>query len=249
MRYFLTIYILVIVAVVSIAGFRGETFRKPPIEIFPDMDRQPKLHPQSYNEFFEDGLASRKPVQGAVSRGAAFASNEINTGKSGEAFVDALPVDVNRVMLNKGRERYNINCAPCHGAVGDGKGITTQYGMVAVANFHDKRLLDMPDGQIFHTIGYGKGLMLGYASQISVEDRWAIVAYIRALQISRLGFPEDLTEKELKGMPSLKPQLVAGGAGSTEANSQPDPFADDATEEADPFGSGGADDFGSFEDF
>lgn len=246
MRYFLTIYALIVVAVVSIAGFRGDKSRNTPIEIFPDMDRQPKLHPQSYNKFFEDGLASRQPVTGAISRGSTYAANPINTGKEGEAFISSMPVEPTRVMLNRGKQRYTIYCAPCHGSIGDGKGITTQYGMVAVANFHDKRILDMPDGQIFHTIGYGKGLMLGYAAQISVEDRWAIVAYIRALQTSRLGFPEDLSESELSQFPSLKPQLSEGG--SSESSAQPDPFGNSSTE-SDPFGADSADDFGSFEEF
>ncbi len=247
MRYFLTIYVLVVVAVVSIAGFRGDKSRKTPIEIFPDMDRQPKLHPQSHNQFFEDGLASRKPVQGSVARESNFSSDTYSSGKDGENFVNAMPLEPSQKMLERGKQCYTIYCAPCHGAVGDGKGITTQYGMVAVANFHDKRLLDMPDGQIFHTIGYGKGLMLGYSAQISVEDRWAIVAYIRALQTARLGFPEDLSEADLKQFPGFKPQL-SEEVESDEETSKFDPFDDDAGE-SDPFGSDSADDFGAFEEF
>ena len=95
-------------------------------------------------------------------------------------------------LLARGRERFTIFCAPCHSAVGDGNGITSKYGMVGMANFHDKRLILMTDGELFQVITYGKNLMGAYGPQIPVEDRWAIVAYVRALQLSRLGSADDL---------------------------------------------------------
>jgi mono/diheme cytochrome c family protein len=95
---------------------------------------------------------------------------------------DGIPLKVDRAVLERGRERFNINCAVCHGPVGLGNGITTQYGLVGVANFHDARIRQQPDGQIFNTITLGNKTMGAYGSNISVEDRWAIIAYIRALE-------------------------------------------------------------------
>ncbi len=101
------------------------------------------------------------------------------------AFVAEAPRPADLDLLKRGQERFNINCAPCHGQVGAGNGITTQYGLGPVPTYHDDRLRKMPDGEIFHTITNGKGLMAAYDHQVKVPDRWAIVAYIRALQRSQ----------------------------------------------------------------
>ena len=196
MRYFLIVFLLVCVAVVSVAGFRGSTSRKPSIEIFPDMDRQAKLRPQTRNNFFANQLSSQTHVEGTVARGTAYEDTPLNTGRiTGTTnFVDVNPLPVTESFLKRGQQRYQISCAPCHGAVGDGKGITGKYGMVAMANFHDKRLVTMPDGEIFNTITYGKNLMGAYGSNVAIEDRWAIIAYIRALERSRLASPDDVPE-------------------------------------------------------
>lgn len=200
MRYFLAVYILIIVAVVSIAGFRGSKSAKPPLEVFPDMDRQIKLRPQSGNEFFKNGRSSQLYVEGTVARGDAYQDLPVNTGRvqGSTNFVDTIPapVAVEETLLNRGRQRYDIHCAPCHGAAGDGKGIIAKYGMVAVANFHDPRIVKMPAGEIFHTITHGKNLMGSYGAAIDIADRWAIVAYMRALQRSRLATAEELPENE-----------------------------------------------------
>ena len=97
-------------------------------------------------------------------------------------------------LLARGQQRFNIYCAPCHGQTGDGNGITKKIGaMGVVANLHDKRIVEMPDGELFSIVTNGKNLMGGYGPQISVEDRWAVIAYLRALQLSRLGSMDDLT--------------------------------------------------------
>lgn len=195
LKYFLTLWLLAVVAVVSIAGFRGSTSRKPPIEIFPDMDRQPKLRPQTTTAFagFADGQSSRLHVSGTVARGSAYEENELNTGKGADGkLVEANPMKVDAQFLKRGQERYGIYCQPCHGALGDGKGITSKYGMGNVANLHQERLVKAPDGEIFQTLSYGKSTMLGYAAQIPVTDRWAIVSYVRVLQLSRLGTKDDV---------------------------------------------------------
>ncbi len=209
MRYFILGFFLICVVVVSMAGFRGSLSRNPPIEVFPDMDRQPKLRPQTHNNFFGDGLSSRLAVAGTIPRsksqlvgGELVSSYEnsplreapINTGKvpGTTNFVELNPLAINSAVMQRGQQRFNIYCAPCHGASGDGKGITAKYGMLAMANFHDKRLIEMTDGEIFNTIALGKNLMGSYAAQIPIEDRWAIIAYVRALQRSRVATPDDV---------------------------------------------------------
>lgn len=201
MRYFLLILVLAGVALVSIAGFRGDKSTKPPLELFPDMDRQPKLRPQTTADFFADGMSSRLPVEGTVARGSAFEITPLTTGRLPSPpgttnFLDHIPVPVTMKLLERGRERYHIYCAPCHSVTGDGKGITINYGMVGMANFHDPRLVMMPDGEIFDTITHGKNTMSGYEAAIDIPDRWAIVAYLRALQRSRLADANDLPPEQ-----------------------------------------------------
>ena len=201
------IFILALIAVISLAGFRGTHSAKPPIEIFVDMVRNPRYDPQHESDFYADTRAARAPVPGTVPLGynlpgaflstgannnkldqepAAFSNGTdyYNTGRIGDMYGDGIPLKVNRELLERGQERFNINCAVCHGPVGMGNGITTQYGLVGVANFHDSRIRTMPDGQIFNTITLGKNTMGAYGSNVSVEDRWAIISYIRALEKS-----------------------------------------------------------------
>jgi Cytochrome C oxidase, cbb3-type, subunit III len=193
-------------AIVGIAGFRGGLSRKPPIEVFPDMNRQLKLRPQKPNDFFPNGISSQLPPPGTVARsqpiqtvdGAvySFENSPVNTGEiSGTTnFVATNPLRVNAVLLERGRQRFDIYCMPCHGQLGDGNGITKKIGdMPAVANLHDERIVEMPDGEIFNTITHGKNTMGAYGPIVPVQDRWAIVAYVRALQLSWLGTTNDLT--------------------------------------------------------
>ena len=194
MRYFLLLFALSVVVVVAVAGKRGSLSRRPAIEIFPDMVRQPKLRPQEPSGFFANGASSQPIVAGTVARGSAWQDSPENTGREvGKTnFVDAIPVPVTSVLLTRGAERYAISCLPCHGPQGDGNGVTKKLGMLVVATLHDKRIVTMPDGEIFNTITYGKNLMGSYGQNVSVSDRWAIVAYVRALQMSKLGTTNDV---------------------------------------------------------
>lgn len=196
MRYFLLGFILLVLVIVSIAGCRGDISRRPPIEMFPDMDRQPRVRPQTLSRFFPDGLGSRLPVPGTIARGAPYQDIPFNTGRLSGAtnFVEFIPVPVTELLLARGRERYDIYCTVCHGAAGDGRGVTSRYQMVGTANFHDLRLVTMTDGEIFNTITYGKNLMGAYGPQIDIADRWGIIAYVRALQRARLATPDDVPE-------------------------------------------------------
>lgn len=194
MRYFLALLALAIIAVVAIAGFRGGLSRRPPIELFADMVRQPKLRPQTPNEFFPDRISSRMPVEGTIARGTPYADIPLHTGREPGTtnFVQLIPVPLTAVLLARGQERYQIHCLPCHGPQGDGKGISTKYGMTVIANLHDPRLVQMSDGEIFNTITHGKNMMQAYGPNVAIPDRWAIIAYVRALQLSHLGLAEDV---------------------------------------------------------
>jgi mono/diheme cytochrome c family protein len=196
-------------AVVGIVGFQGRLSRKPPIEVFPDMDRQAKLRPQKPFEFFPNGVSSQLPPAGTIAHsepiqtvdGAVyrFEDSSVNTGKiSGTTnFIETNPLPVNSQLLARGHERFDIYCAPCHGKLGDGNGITKKIGaMPTVANLHDKRIVEMTDGEIFNTITFGKNTMGAYGPIVPAEDRWAIVAYLRALQLSWLGSTNDLTAEQ-----------------------------------------------------
>ena len=194
MRFVLLAFLLLGVLAVSIAGFRGQTSRKPAIEVIPDMDRQPKIRPQTPSKFFADGRSSRLPVEGTVARGSHFLDAPLNTGlETGTTnYVASSPLPVSAGVMARGQHQYQIYCQPCHGAAGDGNGITKSFGMAVVANLHDPRIVQMPDGEIFGVITHGRNLMGPYRSQISPEDRWAVVAYVRALQLAQLGAAGDL---------------------------------------------------------
>jgi mono/diheme cytochrome c family protein len=196
MRYFLLGFILVVATVVGVFGTRGKISRKPPIEVIPDMDRQPKIRPQTPSAFFADGRASRLPVEGTVPRGAHFLDIPLNTGvETGTAtnYVAVSPVPVNEQLMARGEQRYNIYCTPCHGLQGDGNGVVKNFGLATTRSLHEPRIVQMGDGEIFHVITHGRNTMGAYASQIDVSDRWAIVAYVRALQLAQLGEAAELT--------------------------------------------------------
>ena len=203
--YIIMILLTVAAVGVGIAGRQGRLSRQPPIEIFPDMDRQLKLRPQQPNNFFTNGLSSQLPPPGTVARSEplqtvngpvyAFEDAPANTGRvTGTTnFVETNPLPVNGQLLQHGRERFNIYCSTCHGALGDGNGINKKLGvMSAVANLQDKRIVEMADGEIFNTITHGKSTMGAYGPMVPVADRWAIIAYLRALQLSQLGSVDDL---------------------------------------------------------
>jgi len=208
MRLPITAFIMLVIAVVSLAGFRGDKSRKPPMEIFPDMDRQMKLRPQEPNSFFANGRSSQPYVEGVVPRSEPldvngvkvypFEEHPLNTGfqvgTTNWVTFNQLPVTAER--LKRGQERFAISCSPCHGKIGDGQGIVSQYGWATIANLHDARIVSQPDGEIFGTISNGRNTMSGYANKISIEDRWAIVAYVRALQLSQLGRAGDVPTEE-----------------------------------------------------
>ena len=194
MRYFLLAFILACALVAGIFGKRGKISRKPPIEIFSDMDRQPKIRPQTPSEFFADGRASRPPVEGTVARGSHFLDEPLNTGMlTGTTnFVAVNPMKVTDQLMARGQQRFQIYCSPCHGLQGDGNGVVKNFGMATTRSLHEPRIVQMTDGEIFNVITHGRNTMGPYGPQVRVEDRWAVVAYVRALQLAQLGQPGDL---------------------------------------------------------
>jgi mono/diheme cytochrome c family protein len=207
MRYFLAIFAICVLATVGVLGFRGSHFRRPPLYIFPDMERQPKLRPQTANAFFENGLSSRLPVVGTIARSQAIRVGDklvypwqdtpVTTGRvTGTTnFVELNPLPVTAELMQRGEKVFNINCAACHSRLGDGNGTPKRINaMAVVANLHDKRIVELSDGELFNTVSYDKGLMQGYAGNLPIQDRWAAIAYLRALQLSRLGSLDEVPE-------------------------------------------------------
>ena len=206
MRYVLIGIAMMVFLVVSLAGFRGDISLKPPLEVFADMDRQPKLRPMEPNSFFANGMSSQPLVNGTVRR-----SNPIALADGSDVYpfetkhpavsgfqtgttnaVVTIPLEVNMGLMERGREKYTISCVPCHGGQGDGNGVVKYFGISAVKSLHDPDVVKQSDGDIYRTITMGKGVMKGYANTLSIEDRWAIVAYARALQLSRLGTEDEV---------------------------------------------------------
>jgi mono/diheme cytochrome c family protein len=179
---------LVLASVVALGGCaRGCTSSRPPIHLNPSMDDQPKVRSQTASSFFFDGASMRQPVPGTVPIGGLKEDGAFFTGKGADGqFIATIPVAADEALVARGRQRYEIYCQPCHDARGDGRGILFQRGKVPTATFHQEKILKYSDGQIFDVITNGVGLMPGYRWPIPPSDRWAIVAYVRALQRERL---------------------------------------------------------------
>jgi mono/diheme cytochrome c family protein len=201
----------VFVAAIIVAAFgtRGSKSELPPIEIFPDMDHQAKVKYQARSDFFADGVGERLPVKNTVpigfelpakpaaagapppAYGFANGLDYYYTGKMGDFYGDGLPgqVEVTPALLERGERQFNIYCSVCHGLSGNGKGMTSHFGILTAFNFQQPGATDpanaaayRADGAIFDVMTNGKGLMGPYGANLTIRDRWAIVSYIRAMQ-------------------------------------------------------------------
>ena len=152
---------------------------------------QQHLKPLAEESFFADGAGSRVPPPHTVARGQLRDDEHFFTGKTGKYLVATMPAPVTHQMLDRGRERFDIYCAVCHGRTGDGNSMIVQRGFPQPPSLHEQRLRDAPVGYFFDVITNGYGVMYPYASRITPQDRWAIVAYIRALQLSENAKPSD----------------------------------------------------------
>jgi len=207
MRYAYLFLAFAVVLVVSILGFRGRVSTKPPAEVFPEwafpaMREQPRYRAQGESKFFADRRADRPlpagvvaAAQGPAGQPLRSADSHLNAGKSADgSFASSFPaaIAIDHTLLQRGRERYTIYCQPCHGAAGDGMGITKAYGMGATPSYHIDRLRSMPVGEIFNTITNGKATMQAYGDKLDARDRWAVIAYVRALQRAQTGRADDV---------------------------------------------------------
>lgn len=189
-----------------IAGVRQVPSPLPPVHIVPDMDFQPRYNTQAASALFPDGRAMRPAVAGTIARGRLNADEHLHQGTRGGQWATTFPMKVSPAMGERGRERFGIYCATCHGLTGDRDGMTNNRAQrrgdaawVLPPALYDQRIIEQPVGQIFHTITHGVARqgapsMPPYASQIPVEDRWAIVLYVRALQRSQNGRLDDLPQ-------------------------------------------------------
>lgn len=161
-----------------------------------DMHDQPKFYPQRSTSFFADGRSVRPQMQNTVARNQLHADSYLYTGLVNGKEGDGMPLPVNEALLQRGQEQYNIYCTPCHSRVGNGEGMIVQRGYRPAGNFHTDRLRAAPLGHFFSVITNGYGAMPEYASQISTANRWAIVAYVRALQLSQNATAADIPPNE-----------------------------------------------------
>jgi len=217
LRGFLLISLLLTIAIIAVFGFRGQKSTGSPLEIFPDMVRQMKVRAQAPLNFFADGRGSRLPVAGTIPIGYEMPKPETmaaietaqahprvsfsvgtdyyNTGKMGGSWGTGIPVEVSPELMERGQQRFSITCAMCHGATAAGNGIIKQHGLATVVTLQDERIRKMSDGEIFNTITNGKNTMMAYGPNIIVADRWAIIAYLRALQRSQNAAIADVPEE------------------------------------------------------
>jgi mono/diheme cytochrome c family protein len=212
MRYAYYTLAFVVVLLLSVMGYRGALSTRPPVEMWPDMDHQAKYKAQAESKFFADGRADRPIPAGAVPYGRNSqqanpdflrADDALYAGKNADgSFIKGFPagVEVTRDFVLRGQGRYQIYCAPCHGTLGDGNGITKSYGMVATPTYHDDRLRSMAEGEIYNTITHGKNTMLPYADKLSPDERWAVIAYMRALQRAAHATIDDVPLEQRGGL-------------------------------------------------
>jgi len=170
------------------------------------MHDQPKYESLEASAFFPDGRASRPLVPGTVARGQLREDPHLNEGKIAGKPAETFPFPIDLKILERGRQRYNIYCSPCHDRLGNGDGMVVRRGFRRPPSYHIERLRQAPPGYFYDVITNGFGAMQDYAAQVPVRDRWAIVAYIRALQLSQNAHLSDVPETERQNLRSGEPK-------------------------------------------
>lgn len=187
----------ILAVILLLASCRGQRFEHQPVHPNMNMDQQNRFEAQEENPFFADNRSMRQPVEGTVARGNLRNDPVYFQGiNQDSSFVSDIPVETTKSFLYRGKDQYEVYCTPCHGKLGDGQGIimTGQYGFVPAPTLHQDRLRNIEDGYIYSTIANGIRNMPAYSHQIKVKDRWAIVAYVRALQRSQNASEEDVKQ-------------------------------------------------------
>ena len=173
-----------------------------------DMHDAPRYEPLEASSFFSDGHSARTLVANTVARGLLRDDEHLNTGKVGGQLVTEFPMPVTAEVMARGQERFNVFCTPCHGRTGDGTGMIVQRGFRQPPSYYEDRLVNAPVGYLYDVMTNGFGAMQDYSAQVPVTDRWAIAAYIRALQLSRRGTVNDVPadrREELESSPVTPP--------------------------------------------
>lgn len=189
---------------IVLCGCRGQKSTEPPILPIQNMVEQTSYGPQSKNDFFKDGQANRPPVPGTVAQGEEktnkplYYGQETDSSNQNPIWVKKIPIKLNIQVLERGQREFNVFCAPCHGKTGDSDGLVTLRagGAIRPSNLHDQDRMKLPVGKVYDAVrnGVNNWNMPGFAAQMSVEDRWAVVAYVKALQISRTAKIENVPE-------------------------------------------------------
>ena len=175
-----------------------------------DMHIQPKYKPYSPTQFFDDGRSERPVVPGTVARGQLRLDELLYTGKENGVLSNRFPFPITRADLERGRERYNIYCSPCHDYTGSGRGMIIQRGFPQPPSYHIDRLRNAPAGHFFDVITRGLGNMYSYAARVEPEDRWRIAAYIRALQLAEYARIADVPDPERQKLMGENPGFTPG---------------------------------------
>lgn len=169
------------------------------------MNDQPRYKPLAASDFFPDGQSARPLADDTVARGHLQTDRLLYAGKSGDKDAAIFPFPVTLPVLDRGRERFQIFCTPCHGVLGNGDGMVVERGFRGPPSYHIDRLREAPVGHFFNVVTNGFGAMSSYASRIPARDRWAIIAYIRALQLSQQAKLPDVPLEELQRLQDAHP--------------------------------------------
>ena len=205
-----------------------------------DMQDQPKYRPQRPSDFFADGRSERQPVEGTIARGALDEDSAFYEGKDAAGKdIEVFPIAVDKGVILRGQQRYDIYCAPCHGRIGNGLGMIVRRGFKQPPSYHIDRLREAPVGHFYDVISNGYGAMLNYAAQVQPRDRWAIVAYIRALQYSQNANVNDLSADARARVPAVGQAPIPAQANEPTVPADSD-FKDFPTKPATPSGVPGA---------
>lgn len=198
-----------LLAIVAVVGL-GAACRQ-------DMHQAPRYDPLEKSDFFADGRAARPLVEHTVARGFLRENAAFYTGKdSSGQLLDAVPVPVDKALLERGQDRYNVYCAPCHGRTGDGNGMIVQRGFKQPTSYHTDRLRAQPVGYFYDVVTNGFGAMQDYSAQLTPGDRWAVAAYLRALQFSRTASVADVPAGARGALEAGAAPATHGGASTHE---------------------------------
>lgn len=186
-----------------------------------DMWRMPRQQAYDPSDFYADGQSARPLVPGTIPRGYLREDGAYYTGAVGRKLVTTIPMPLTKALLDRGQDRFDVFCSPCHGRLGDGNGMIANRGFSLKrqpGNYHTDRLRAMPVGHFYNVITNGYGTMFSYASRVEPQDRWAIAAYIRVLQMSQMGKPSDLPAAEMEKLSKLPANQT--GVGPTSWNGE-----------------------------